>query len=404
MDTAHLRRVMLALGLVGLTGCAARARPPELVAFEKLQADPTLSDADRRAFDLLAAADDLLVRVEGEWERHDAAGVRRDAIMGQIKMKTALAILEAEHQRSRIANFDAALALAQDEQSRLDEQLATAREAVALIERFRSAKQSAEDERKTLSVQIEITRKQAAAERQRLTDQITAEKLRAQALDGVRSAELAVRTAETVDTPRFAKARYTAAAALLQNAHKAFDAGHWEEVLSQAALCRTEAEAGASLARPQYERATESTNALARDRALEADATALPGVKTRLERDADLQRLVLALGDLFAENTAVVVPHGAATLDAIEGLLSSYPSYAVQITGVADEAGKPADAALALARANAVFWALVNRGIDSRRLRVDSTRGRAAGGDDAPAAKQEHHLHVELAILYHIAK
>jgi outer membrane protein OmpA-like peptidoglycan-associated protein len=380
----------LVFGIAALAGCAAHTRPAELVAFEKLHSDPLLTDADRRAFDLLAAADDLLVRVEGEWERSDTAGVRRDALMGQIKVKTALAILDAEHQRERIANLDAALGLARDEQARLDEELETAREEVALLERFRTAKQTADDERRSFSEEMEKTRKQAALDRQQLADQIAGEKLHAQALEGLRQAELALREAETVDAPLFAKAKYAAATTMLQNAHKAFDAGRWDEVVERTTSCRAEADDSATLAKPRYEKATDAINARARDRALEADATALAGVTTRLERDGDLQRLVLAPGDLFAEGQCVLQPKGAKVLDAVEGLLAAYPSYTVQIAGFSDDTPKPADrGTLALARANAVFWALVTRGIDARRLRVDApaTTGRA---------------HVELAILYHI--
>jgi outer membrane protein OmpA-like peptidoglycan-associated protein len=411
MKVADVRRQALVVGLAALAGCAAHARPDELVAFEKLRTDPNLSDADRRAFDLLAAADDLLVRVEGEWQRNDTVEVRRDALMGQIKVKTALAILESEHQKQRIANLDAALGLARDEQARLDDELETAREEVALLERFRTTKQSADEERRSFSAEIEKAKKQAAAEHQRLADQLATEKLRAQALEGLRVAELAVRTAETVDAPRFAKAKYAAATAMLQNAHKAFDAGRWDEVVERTASCRTEAEAGTNLARPQYEKANESINARARDRALESDASALPGVTTRLERDGDLQRLVLAPGDLFADGQAATLPSGAKILDAVDGLLATYPTYSVQIQGFADDAAKPADrGALALARANAVFWALVSRGIDARRLRVDTTAaakppaaGAAASAAAAtPAEPRSRRARVELAILYHI--
>ena len=387
-----------------LAGCAPHARPQELVAFEKLRTDPMLSDDDRRAFDLLAAADDLLVRVEGEWERHDVVGVHRDALMGQIKVKTALAILDAQRQRARIANLDTALSLAGDEQARLDDELETAREEVALLERFRSAKQSAEQERRSFSAELEKTKKQAAIDRQSLADQLAAEKLRAKALEGLRSAELALRAAETVDAPRFAKAKYVAANVMLQNAHKAWDAGRWDEVAERSTSCRTEAEAAASLARPEYEKATESLNLRARDRALEAEATALPDVTTRLERDGDLQRLALAPRDLFPDGQGVLLAKGAKVLDAIDGLLAKYPSYSVQIAGFADDAAKPTDrGTLALARANAVFWALVSRGLDARRLRVDTAAVASSASAQAPSTDAiVRHARVELVILYHI--
>jgi outer membrane protein OmpA-like peptidoglycan-associated protein len=324
--------------------------------------------------------------------------------MGQIKVKTALAILDAQRQRERISSLDAALSVASDEEARLDEELETQREELALLERFRSARQSSEAERRSLSAEIEKTRKQAAMDRQTLADQLAAERLRAQALEGLRSAELALRAAETVDAPHFAKAKYVAANAMLQNAHKAWDAGHWQEVVERTASCRTEAEAGASIARPEYEKATEALNIRARDRELEAEATALAGVTTRLERDGDMQRLALVPSNLFADGQGVLLPKGAKVLDAIEALLAKYPTYVVQIAGFADDAGKTADrGALALARANAVFWALASRGLDSRRLRIDAAP--MAGATSAPTSTEASELHarVELVILYHIA-
>jgi ketosteroid isomerase-like protein len=44
----------------------------------------------------------------------------------------------------------------------------------------------------------------------------------------------------------------------------------------------------------------------ARDRALESDATALPFVTTRLERDGDVQHLVLVPRDIFADGQPVL--------------------------------------------------------------------------------------------------
>jgi len=81
-----------ALGL----GCATSPRLKEIVALEGLRADPQLSDPDRRAFDLLAAADVLLVQACRYWERGKDQLARRDALLGQIKLKTALALLQAE--------------------------------------------------------------------------------------------------------------------------------------------------------------------------------------------------------------------------------------------------------------------------------------------------------------------
>ena len=404
MSNRH--RALLARIIVcgALAGCAARPRPPELVTLEKLRDDPSMTDGDRRAFDLLGAADDLVVKAESEWERRDAYGARRDALMGQIKMKTALALLEANREQARIAALDEQIKIARDEDARLQEQLATAQEEVALLERLRKASRAAADERKALVEKFEGAKKQAASERQRLAEELAAEKQRAEALDGLRRAELAIRAAETVDAPRYAKAKYTAAVNMLQEAHKQFDGGHWSEAIARTTLARSEAEGGTSVARPAYEKAAAVLSNQARDRALEADATALPGILTRLERDKDLQRLVLILGGLFAGHEAVLQPAGAKELDAVKDLIAKYPTYHLQLAAYTDDQGKPAElAALSLAQANAVYWALVSRGIDPKRMSVEGKGAADPIADNATPAGRARNGRVELSVLYHIS-
>ena len=396
-----LTRVAAAACLLG--ACAPRGRPPELVALEKLRSDPTLADPDVKAFDLLAAADDLLVRASAEWQRNPEHA-RRDALMGQIKMKTALAILQVRRAQQRIAELDGELAIAQDEAARLEEQLAIAQEEVALLEQFRRLKVAAAEERKAFSAQVESTKKQAASDRQRFADQLAAQTRRADALDGLRKAELAIRTADTVDAAHFAKAKYEAASTVLREAHKELDAGHWDAVVDRSQLAAREAEAASAAARPQYESAAAALSDRARDRALEVDATALPGIRTRLDRINDLQCLVLALGDLFEEGKAVLAPKSGAVLTAIHDLLVKYPTYAVHVTGYSDARGTSADQlASSLARANAVYWSLVTRGIDPRRMTVDG-KGAADPIDDGSGglSARSKDARVELSILYHV--
>ena len=390
------------VALSGL-GCAPLQRPTELTGLEKLETDPTLSNTDRSAYYLLAAANALLIRAEAEWERRDVYATRRDALMGQIKMKTALAMIEGEHAAARIAELDAELSLAKEEDADLSEKLAVVKEEVALLERLHAATAAAAAERKALADQVDAVKKQAVTERQRMAEQVAAEQQRDAALEGLRSAELAIRTAETVDAASYAKAQYAAASNMLQQAHKEFDASHWDAVQAGTALARTEATHALELARPRYEQAATATHNNARDRALEEDATAISGVKTRLERDGDLQRLVLVVNGLFPAKQSTLMPEGAKVLDSVKDLLARYQPYPVQIAGFADEPAPPETlAALSLARANAVYWALVGRGVDPKRLGIDVRGGASATEDAPPAAVRTKTSRIELSILYHI--
>lgn len=388
---------------LGPFACATSPRLKEIVALEGLRADPRLSEPDRKAFDLLAAADVLLVQASRAWEHGNDVQARRDALMGQIKAKTALALLDLEHLQDRSATLDAQLALSADEESRLDDQLATANEEIALLGRLRTMMASTAEEKKALSQQADVAKKQAATERQRLADQLTSVKRRAEVLDGIRKVELTLKTAETVDAPRYAKSKYSAATGMLQDAHKELDLGHWDEALARATLAESEAADGITLARPQYERAAQAMSNSARDRNLEADASAIPDVKTRLDREGDLQRLVLPLHGLFADKRSVLLPDHAAVLDALKDLLAKYPTYPLQLTGYTDDQGKADDlVALSLARANAVYWALVSRGIDSKRFTVDGKGAANPLAEGQTAAGRTENSRVELSILYHI--
>jgi outer membrane protein OmpA-like peptidoglycan-associated protein len=380
--------------LVALGGCVTPPKLKEIVALEKLRDDPALSDPDRKAFDLLAAADGLLIQSLAEWDRRKLYEARRDALYGQIKLKSAVAILQAEAASRHIDQMDGELAIARDEQSHLDDQLAAAREEVALLQRWGAVSASVAKEREAMS-----------GERKKLADQLADARRRADALDGLRRAELAVKTAETVEAPRFAKTKYDAAVGMLQAAHTEYDAGHWTEALARTTMAESTARASVDEARPAYEKAARSMSAGARDRALEADATTLPGVAVRLGRDGELQRLVLVMHGLFADRKTTLSPEGGKALDAVKDLLAKYPSYPLQLTGYTDDQGKPDDlVALSLARANAVYWALVTRGIDPKRVSVDGKGGATPLADDSTASGRAQNLRVELSILYHASE
>ena len=189
---------------------------------------------------------------------------------------------------------------------------------------------------------------------------------------------------------------------MLQDAHKEFDAGHWDEAAARSTLAQAEAEGAIAIARPQYERAAQAMSNHARDRELEADATSIPGVQTRLERQGDLQRLVLVFPGLFVDRQATLRPEGAKTLGAVKDLLNKYPTYPLQLTCFTEGQGKQDElVARSLARANAVFWALVGQGVDPKRMSVDGKGSANPNVDGSATAHVTENAHVELSVLYH---
>jgi outer membrane protein OmpA-like peptidoglycan-associated protein len=396
-----MSRRAITLSLVLSWGCAGRRLPPEIVSLQALRAEPSLSGAEKDAFYLLAAADDLLVRARREWDHHSDEMARRDAIMGQIKMKTALAILQAERAKARLASIGVELVAAQNENKAADQALAEFQEEDAMKARLASVSATIAGERKTLSQQVETEKKRAASERQQLLEQLAVEKRHFEALEALRDAELELKTADTVMAAEYAQVKYTAAAKMLQDAHGRFDAGNWDEAIARAATARSEAMAALDAARPLYEQAEQVKVAMVRDRAMEEAALAITGISTRFERQNDLQKLVLVLPDMFVRHQGGFTPEGAKALDAVRDLLKAFPSYPLRISGFADDPGKPGDGAVAaLARANAVYWALVARGIDPRRMSIDSGAiPQAMAGAPTSGAGSER---LELSILYHV--
>ena len=106
-----------------------------------------------------------------------------------------------------------------------------------------------------------------------------------------------------------------------------------------------------------------------RDEALAHDAAGIAGVSVRIERRGELQRLVLAVSDLFAKKTTSLSPGHDDVLDGLATLIKKYPSYPVQVVGHTDNKGKASELiALSAARSQAVLTALVSRGVEARRL------------------------------------
>lgn len=411
---AGLVTTMLALG------CATPPKPPELEALEKMRQDPSAVAAAKRSPDLVATADARLNKAREHWQDSDLYEARRDALRGQIALKAAFAVNEQHEARARIQAADTEYRQVAEEYTRLDKELQTLNEGVALLKRLgeeraaaaaerqkaeaEKAKLAAEvsAEKQKLAAQMSAEKQAAEAEKAKLAAQIAAEQQRGAAAEKLRAAQLALKTSETVEAPQHAQPQYAAAADMLTRAQTEFAKNDYPAVMTSAELARQKAEEATVLARPKYEAAGQNAANKTRDEALSRDSAGITGVVVRLERRGDVQRLVLPLQSLFVKKDTSIAPGHEEVLDAIGNLLKKYPTYPVQVVGYTDNRGKPENLiSMSLARANSVFSALVARGVDPKRMMVSGQGPSDPVSDNKTAPGRGRNNRVEIIFLYH---
>ena len=74
---------------------ATPPKPPELEAFEKLRADPAVEAAAERSPDLVSGADRLLARSTEQWQDNELSEARNSALLGQVKLQARAGVRRA---------------------------------------------------------------------------------------------------------------------------------------------------------------------------------------------------------------------------------------------------------------------------------------------------------------------
>jgi outer membrane protein OmpA-like peptidoglycan-associated protein len=376
-----------------LLGCATPPKPRELDAYETLRKNPGVGDAAKKSPDLVASSDRLAGKSRDEWQSNDLEESRRDALMAQIKLKTALAIAEQDQLKARIQELSGQQADAEEELGSVSKDLASAQEALELRKKLGEAQRAAAADRERLAQQMSSEQQKAQVEKQKLTMQLATEQKLA-------AAQLALRTADTVEANRYAQPAYSAASDMLAKAQAEIKAGDLVGAQISAEVARQHAERASELAKPAYEQAEQTTQNRARDEALQRDATTISGVAIRIERLGDSQRLVISVQDLFAKKETNLGGGHEALLDALSALINKYPTYPIHVLGRTETRGKPGELlAMSQARAQSVSTALTARGVDPRRLTVSADSPPAAE-TKSPASRAKANQ-VEIVFLYH---
>jgi outer membrane protein OmpA-like peptidoglycan-associated protein len=377
-------------------GCGTSApKPRELEAYETLRKGTNLTDVSKRSPDLVTGAEKLGDHAREEWESDNLDESRRDALMAQIKLKTAIALTEQDQLKAKIQTLSSQQAQAEEEYATLAKDLASETEKLSLLEKYLEARKTADADKQRLSQQLGSEQQKAAAEQQRLSQQLASEQK-------ISSAQLSLRTADTVEAQKYAGAEYRAASDMLAKAEAELKQNNFSGAQASAEVAKKNADRAAEIAKPLYEQAEQANQNKARDEALTRDASAIAGVTVHLERRGDLQRLVLIVPEMFIKRQTSIAPAKDGALDALASLINKYPSYPVQVVGFTDNKGKPSElVAVSAARAQAVYSALAARGVETKRLMTSGLGGDEPYFDNKTASGRAKNNRVEIVFLYH---
>lgn len=371
------------LGVLLVAGCAAPPKPNELESFEKLKQSPNYQAAQRRAPDMVAASEQLFTRSEEEWQANDLENSRRDALMGSIKLKTALALVEYDQSKARADKAGGDLRTVEDEYARVNKDLQATNEQIALLQRLKD------------------TSSQAAVQQERMKRELETQQAQGQARDKLAAAEIALKGAEQVNAAEYAKVEYLSAQDSLARAQAQFKAGEYSMASQTADAARDQANRATQTAKPTYEQSASTTASQARNEALARDLAGIPGVQVRLDRRGDVQRAAVPLRGLFLRKSTVITPGNDGVIDALAGVMKKYPTYNVLIVGYTDNRGRRDELlALSQARATAVYSGLVSRGVEAKRMVVSGNGADEPISDNRTTGGRALNNRVEVIFLY----
>jgi outer membrane protein OmpA-like peptidoglycan-associated protein len=375
------RKLVLSTMLALAIGCATPPKPPELDAFEKLRADPSAAAAAKKSPDLVSNADRWLSRSQEEWKSNDLDESVNSALMGQIKLKQAMAVAEQERAKVRSAAADADLERAKDESARLETDLSALNEQVSLLKRLQAQ-----------TVELGAEKQQLETERQK---GIAAEK--------IGDAELAIKTADTINAGKHAKAQYTAAVDLLARAQQEVQQGNFPAAQLSADMAKKKADEAGEVAKPLYQEEAKSADSRAQADALAREAGAIPGIAVRRDVRGSLQRVVMPLpaDQLFLRRETTIGAGKGLVLDQIATIIKKYSTFPVQVIGYSDSRGRAGELlALSLARAQSVYSGLITRGVPTQRLVVSGQGSAEPISDNRTVAGRGQNNRVEIVFVY----
>jgi outer membrane protein OmpA-like peptidoglycan-associated protein len=377
------RMKMMGLLVPLFAACATPPKPSELEAFEKVKQSPNYQAAQKRAPDLVASSEQLFSKSQEEWQGNELEDARRDALMGSIKLKTALALVEYDQSKARADKANAELRTVEDEYARVNKDLQGQKEQIALLQKLKS------------------TSSQAAMQQEKMKQELAKREAEASAKEKIAAAELALKGAENVNAAEYAKVEYQSAQDSVTRAQSQFKAGDFASAAQTADLARDQASRATQTAKPTYEASESSKSSQARNEALARELSGIPGAQVRLERRGDVQRATVPLHGLFSRKSTMISPGHEAVLDQLAAVMKKYPTYQVMVVGFTDNRGRRDRwVALSQARATAVYSALVARGVAAKRMVVSGNGADDPVSDNRTRSGRALNNRVEVVFLY----
>src|SRR4029078_7234284 len=150
--------------------------------------------------------------------------------------------------------------------SDVTEKRANEPEKVTLLEKYVEARKAADAEKQRLSAQMSSEQQKAQGVQERLALQLASEQK-------IAAAQLSLRTADTVDAAKYAKAEYSAASDMLAKATAELKHNAFPGAKATPGTAKKNADKATELAKPLYEQAEQNSQNKARDEALARDAS-----------------------------------------------------------------------------------------------------------------------------------
>lgn len=368
---------------LAISACATPPKPNELEGFEHLKQSPNYAAAQRRQPELVADSERLFTKSQDEWRDNSLEDSRRDALMGSIKLKTALALVEYDQSKARTDRAVAEQRGVDDEYMRVNKDLQATNEQIALLQRLKDNSSA------------------AAQQQEKLQRELATQGASAQARDKISAAELALKGADQVNAAELAKVEYQTAQDTLARAQAAFKAGDFAMAAQTADAAHDQATRAQQTAKPTYDQQQSTQSSQARNQALVRDLSGIPGVQVRVDRRGDVERAAVPVRGLFLRKSTTITPGSDSVLDQLATVMKKFPTYNLLVIGYTDSRGSRTSLlALSQARATAVYTGLIARGVEAKRMVVSGNGADEPVSENRTTAGRALNNRVEIIFIY----